>query len=62
MSVTVTMMEGCRGRAGEIFGWSTGDIRALFEFHDLALDDWQKDRTDRVRVTPALQGPARPAA
>ena len=46
----------------QIFGWSTGDIRALFEFHDLALDDWQKDRTDRVRVTPARQGPARPAA
>lgn len=46
----------------QIFDWGTGDIRALFESHDLALDDWQKDRTDRVRVTAALQGPSRPAA
>ena len=54
-SVVVPMLD-------QIFDWGTSDIRALFESHDLALDDWQKDRTDRVRVTAALQAPSRPAA
>lgn len=54
-SVVVPMLD-------QIFGWDTGEIRALFESHELALDDWQKDRTDRVRVTPAVPGPSRPAA
>ena len=45
-SVTVPMLEG-------VLGWGVGDIRALFEGHGLALQEWEKARTDRVTVRTA---------
>jgi HAD superfamily phosphoserine phosphatase-like hydrolase len=42
----------------QLFHWRTGDIRELFERYGLNLNEWEKDRTDRVRITevPALAG------
>lgn len=40
----------------QVLGWRTGQIRTLFESNGLTLDDWQKDRTDRVRITEGLLG------
>ena len=45
-SVTIPMLEG-------VLGWGIGDIRALFEGHGLALQEWEKARTDRVTVRTA---------
>lgn len=41
----------------ELFEWRTGRIRALFERNGLALDEWERERTDRVKISeivPAL--------
>jgi hypothetical protein len=37
----------------------TPQIRALFEANGLVLHDWERDRTDRVRI---LEAPAIPVA
>ncbi|MEO7206580.1 MAG: hypothetical protein ABI356_07260 [Steroidobacteraceae bacterium] len=39
--------------------WRTGEIRALFESYCLSLDEWEKDRADRVKVghMPSLTAP-----
>jgi HAD superfamily phosphoserine phosphatase-like hydrolase len=34
----------------EIVGWRTAKIRDLFESHGLALDGWEKSRTDRITI------------
>ena len=35
----------------QVLHWHTGDIRALFESYGLALDEWEKERTDRVKIS-----------
>jgi len=42
----------------QLFHWRTGDIRELFERYGLSLNEWEKDRTDRVKITevPAPAG------
>lgn len=34
----------------QVMGWSTGEIRQLFEANGLSLHDWERARTDRVIV------------
>ena len=34
----------------QILGWRIGQIRALFESNGLALHEWERARTDRVRI------------
>ena len=34
----------------QLLRWRTGDIRELFESYGLTLNEWEKDRTDRVRI------------
>ena len=34
----------------QVLGLRTGEIRALLESTGLVLDDWQRDRTDRVLI------------
>jgi HAD superfamily phosphoserine phosphatase-like hydrolase len=43
----------------ELLGWRTGKIRALFEANGLVLNEWAKERTDRVKVSemPGESGP-----
>lgn len=38
----------------QVFGWRVGRIRALFEANGLALQEWEKARTDRVTITENL--------
>lgn len=38
----------------QLFHWQTGDIRELFERYGLSLKEWEKDRTDRVKITEVL--------
>jgi HAD superfamily phosphoserine phosphatase-like hydrolase len=38
----------------QVLGWKAGRIRGLLESHGLALQDWQKDRTDRVKIGELL--------
>ena len=38
----------------QLFHWRTGEIRELFERYGLTLKEWEKDRTDRVKVSEAL--------
>jgi len=35
----------------QLFHWRTGEIRELFERYGLTLKEWEKDRTDRVKVS-----------
>jgi len=37
----------------QVLSWGTGEIRDLFEAHGLALEGWEKARTDRVTISPA---------
>lgn len=37
----------------QVAGWRKADIRELFESHGLALQEWEKARTDRVTVREA---------
>jgi HAD superfamily phosphoserine phosphatase-like hydrolase len=46
-SVVVPMLD-------QVLGWRTGRIRALLEANGLALQEWEKDRTDRVRIGSLL--------
>jgi len=34
----------------QMLGWRTSEIRALFEANGLALEEWEKARTDRVTI------------
>ncbi len=34
----------------QLLRWRTGDIRELFESYGLTLNEWEKDRTDRVKI------------
>jgi phosphoserine phosphatase len=44
----------------QILHWRTGDIRALFESYGLTLNEWEKERTDRVTIIemPSSSAPA----
>ena len=35
----------------QILHWRTGDIRTLFESYGLTLNEWEKERTDRVTIS-----------
>jgi phosphoserine phosphatase len=45
----------------ELLHWRAGRIRELFEANGLALDEWEKERTDRVKIRQILHAPV-PAA
>jgi HAD superfamily phosphoserine phosphatase-like hydrolase len=34
----------------QLLHWRAGEIRDLFESYGLSLNEWQKDRTDRVKI------------
>jgi phosphoserine phosphatase len=38
----------------QLLDWRTGDIRELFESNGLTLHEWEKDRTDRVKISEGL--------
>lgn len=38
----------------QLLHWRTGDIRDLFESYGLSLNEWEKDRTDRVKIGELL--------
>src|ERR1022692_2444547 len=44
----------------QLLHWQTGDIRTLFESYGLTLNEWEKERTDRVTIgeIPSSGGPA----
>ncbi len=44
----------------QLLHWRTGDIRTLFESYGLTLNEWEKDRTDRVTISeiPPSSAPA----
>jgi phosphoserine phosphatase len=46
----------------QVLHWRTGDIRALFESYGLTLNEWEKDRTDRVKISEILSFNARAEA
>ncbi len=46
----------------QLFHWRTGDIRELFESYGLTLNEWEKERTDRVRIGDTLTERARAQA
>jgi hypothetical protein len=43
----------------QLLHWRTGDIRELFESYGLTLHEWEKDRTDRVKISEILSFDAR---
>jgi hypothetical protein len=38
----------------QLLDWRTGQIRALFESNGLTLYEWEKERTDRVKISTML--------
>jgi HAD superfamily phosphoserine phosphatase-like hydrolase len=46
----------------QLLHWRTGDIRELFESYGLTLNEWEKDRTDRVKIGEILSTGAREQA
>jgi hypothetical protein len=46
----------------QVFDWRVGRIRALFEANGLALQEWEKARTDRVTITEKLLVPTQAVA
>jgi HAD superfamily phosphoserine phosphatase-like hydrolase len=38
----------------QLLHWRTGTIRDLFESYGLTLNEWERDRTDRVKITELL--------
>jgi phosphoserine phosphatase len=38
----------------QLLHWRAGEIRELFETYGLALQEWEKDRTDRVKISEVL--------
>ena len=43
----------------QLLSWRTGDIRTVFESYGLTLNEWEKERTDRVRIGEIMTGHAR---
>lgn len=41
----------------DIFGWNSTNIRAFFESHGLALQEWDKTRTDSITLCPTASSP-----
>jgi phosphoserine phosphatase len=46
----------------QLLHWKAGEIRELFESYGLTLNEWEKDRTDRVKISEALSLVVREAA
>src|SRR5471030_66007 len=46
----------------QLLHWRAGEIRELFESYGLTLQEWEKDRTDRVKISEALSLVVREAA
>jgi HAD superfamily phosphoserine phosphatase-like hydrolase len=46
----------------QLFDWRMGQIRTLLESNGLALHEWEKERTDRVRISELLMSAAQPEA
>jgi phosphoserine phosphatase len=46
----------------QVLGKRTPEIRALFEANGLVLDDWERERTDRVKILQLQAFGAHPAA
>jgi hypothetical protein len=40
----------------QLLDWRTGQIRALLEANGMTLHEWQKDRTDRIKIGDLLLG------
>lgn len=38
----------------QLLHWRTGEIRELFESHGLTLEEWEKDRTERLKIGKVL--------
>jgi len=38
----------------QLLHWRTGEIRELFESYGLTLEEWEKDRTDRLKIGKML--------
>jgi predicted HAD superfamily phosphohydrolase len=38
----------------QLLHWRTGSIRDLFESYGLTLHEWERDRTDRVKISELL--------
>ena len=38
----------------QLLRWRTGNIRELFESYGMTLNEWEKDRTDRVKISEVL--------
>ena len=43
----------------QVLRWGSRDIRELFESYGLTLHEWEKDRTDRVKISEILAMQAR---
>ena len=43
----------------QLLHWQTRDIGNFFESYGLTLNEWEKDRTDRVKVSEILSFNAR---
>jgi len=41
----------------QVIGWTTAEIRALFESYQLTLHGWERARTDRVTIRGSASGP-----
>jgi HAD superfamily phosphoserine phosphatase-like hydrolase len=41
----------------EVLRWRTGEIRELFESYGLTLEEWERERTDRVKIGKLLSLP-----
>jgi predicted HAD superfamily phosphohydrolase len=41
----------------DLFGWSTSKIRAFFESHGLALQEWDKIQTDSITLCSTAATP-----
>ena len=39
----------------QLLHWGTGEIRELFESYGLTLNEWERDRTDRVKVDESIR-------
>jgi hypothetical protein len=46
----------------QVLDWEPRHIRDLFESYGLALSDWERDRTDRVRISEMFSEAARSEA
>ena len=46
----------------QLLRWRPGNIRELFESYGLTLNEWEKDRTDRVKIGEVLSFHARTEA